>query len=443
MSKSICGGISCSFSKLIRISATCLVIACLLSGNMVLPASAGGTSTYDPDILLAAVAPNSDMQKVKTMLDELHATIVRSYTLPYITLLRIKTASGKFVETAQKLTKEPGFLGVQPNWHCRWAGRASSTTGTTIGTTTGTSGNSGGNTSNALIASDPLFAGQWNLLSTKVPQAWGLAAKPTSHWIAILDSGCAEVPDLSAKMAAGMSLIGSSSYAQDDGGTAGHGTAMAGIAAALTDNKVHIAGADPWAYLYPIKIGNADGTDDEHIILGIAATIGQGIPMLMIGAAPVDAGWTLLSHPLVYGMLALYHTVGGIAFAPAGNDGTQLAGRVDPSLILVAATDKNGKLAHFSNYGGPVWLSAPGVDVSAVDNQGNAVAFSGTSSACALVAGTASLIWNSNPRLSNHAVIEALARTTSSPAAGYGIVNAQAALQLAKSSTVAPPTSRR
>lgn len=427
---------SCLISRLVRVGLISVLCACLMVGNIVGPAYAEEGSTYDPNILLVAIGPNSDMKKVKEKLDGLSATIVRSYTFPYLTLLRIKTASGKFAITAQTLAKEPGFWGVQPNWGSRWSARSSASPGTPGST------NASGNSTKP-ITSDPLFAGQWNLLTTNVPQAWTIASKPTSHWIAILDSGCADVSDLSAKMAVGMSLIGSTSYAQDDGGAAGHGTELAGVAAALTDNKVHIAGADPWAYIYPIKIGNADGTDDEHIILGLAAAIAQGVPIAVIGASPVDAGWTFLNRPIVYGMLALYHTVGGIAFAPAGNEGVQLVGQVDPSLVLVSATDKNGKLASFSNFGGPVWFAAPGVDIATVDNQGKAISFSGTSAACALVAGVASLIWNSNPRLSNHEVLGALARTTSAQAAGYGIVNAQSALQLAKSATMAPPSAKR
>lgn len=398
--------------------ARAILLICLLNLLAAPAFSNSPTSTCEQDILLAAVSPTADMSQIAMSLKDLNASIARAYHLPYMRILRIKTAAGKMLDTAQKLAKDQAFVGIQPNWHSDWQRGTTTTTTTTP----------------KLPTNDPMLSNQWNLFMMNLPPAW-LSAKQTGHWIAILDSGCSAAPDLAKKMSLGASFVGTTSYTQDDG--IGHGTQVATIAAAVTNNKFQGAGVDPWAWIYPVKIGDAGGTDDEHIILGIAEAIRNGIPLAVIGAAPSGKGSTYLGQPLVYGMLAIYHAVGGIAFAPAGNDATGLTANLTPYLVLVSAVDTNKKLATFSNYGNPIWFAAPGVNISVVDNQGSASYFSGTSYACAQVAGIAALVWNTNPNVNNHKLLDILARAASgggyrNQQTGYGIIDAQTAINSIK-----------
>lgn len=408
---------------LILAVAAAALFTCSFLSSLATPALANpATSSCEQDILLAAVGPNADMNQITLTLKDLGATIARAYHLPYMKLLKIKTRGGGMLETAQKLAKDSNFAGVQPNWHSNWQ----------RGSATSTSGKGGSSSSKTQApANDPLFSSQWNLYAMNLPPAW-LSAKQTGHWIAVLDSGCAPVADLAKKMSLGASFVGTSSYTQDDGG---HGTQMALVAAAITNNKLQGAAVDPWAWIYPIKIGDAEGTDDERIVLGIAEAIRNGIPIILLGSSPSGSGTTYLGHPLVYGMLAIYHAVDGIAVAPAGNDAAQLRGDQTPYLALVSAVDTNKQLANFSNYGNPIWFAAPGVNISAVDSKGTPYYLSGTSYACAQVAAIAAMVWNTNPNVNNHTVLHTLARAAGgsiNSKTGYGIIDAQQAINLIK-----------
>lgn len=103
--------------------------------------------------------------------------------------------------------------------------------------------------------------------------------------------------------------------------------------------------------------------------------------------------------------------------AAAGNDSSDNDGR-NPSfpaafdndnLISVAATDKNDKLANFSNYGKKTThLAAPGVNTLSTAPGNTYKSISGTSMACPHVAGAAALVWSKNPSWNYKQVKDAL-----------------------------------
>ena len=95
-----------------------------------------------------------------------------------------------------------------------------------------------------------------------------------------------------------------------------------------------------------------------------------------------------------------------LVVAPAGNTGQKVdyrnvpAGCVSDNLIVVAAANREGKLASFSSWGVDlVHLAAPGLGVYGIDSDRRVVARSGTNVAAALVTAAAALIWNSQPEL--------------------------------------------
>jgi len=148
---------------------------------------------------------------------------------------------------------------------------------------------------------------------------------------------------------------------------------------------------------------------------------------------------------------------GVVVVASAGNSGTpggtSGAGPAPesfpadyPGVIGVGAVDQAGTVASFSSDNLSVQLAAPGVSVPAQGRDGQYWWVSGTSPACALVAGVAALIKSKYPDLAPNLVASALTSTTTDrPAGGYdsevgfGIVDAAAAL--AKAGTLAgdPP----
>ena len=136
---------------------------------------------------------------------------------------------------------------------------------------------------------------------------------------------------------------------------------------------------------------------------------------------------------------------GVVVIASAGNSGGPSSGRAGkapesfpadyPGVISVSAVEASGAVAGFSSDNLSVKVAAPGVGVPAQGRDGQYWLVSGTSPACALVAGVAALIKSKYPRLAPDLVAKALdSTTTDRPAKGYdsqvgfGIVDAAAAL---------------
>jgi subtilisin family serine protease len=148
---------------------------------------------------------------------------------------------------------------------------------------------------------------------------------------------------------------------------------------------------------------------------------------------------------------------GVVVVASAGNSGAP-AGASDvgqapesfpadyPGVISVGAVNRAGAVAGFSSDNLSVQVAAPGVGVPAQGRDGRYWLVSGTSPACALVAGVAALIKSKYPDLAPNLVASAMTSTTTDrPAGGYdsrvgfGIVDAVAALARAAKLVGAPP----
>jgi subtilisin family serine protease len=106
-----------------------------------------------------------------------------------------------------------------------------------------------------------------------------------------------------------------------------------------------------------------------------------------------------------------------------------------PGVISVGAVNMHGDVAGFSSDNLSVQVAAPGVTVPAQGREGGYWVVSGTSPACALVAGVAALIKSRYPDLRPDVVASAMTSTaTHRPAGrydsqvGFGIVDAAAAL---------------
>src|SRR4051812_19511283 len=105
---------------------------------------------------------------------------------------------------------------------------------------------------------DPLFARQWGLAQVKAPAAWARGARGGDTTIAVVDTGADQShPDLGAKLVGGADFVdggGDCPGAQDE---QGHGTHVSGIAAALTNNGVGVAGTAPDAKVMPVRVLDA------------------------------------------------------------------------------------------------------------------------------------------------------------------------------------------
>jgi len=261
-------------------------------------------------------------------------------------------------------------------------------------------------------------------------EAWS-ASTGVGVTIAIIDSGVdANHPDLAGRVLPGYDFVNNDTNASDD---FGHGTAVAGIAAAKANNSIGIAGVAYNARILPVKVLDATGSGNDPVIAqGIVWATDHGAKVINMslggyGDSPV------LAQAVAY---ALAHNV--VVVAATGNDATNTPSypASSPGVIGVGATDLTGRLVQFSNYGDQVDVAAPGWDMvfpyylSQGYGQG-----SGTSFAAPVVSGVAALVRSLSPSM-NQATVAARLKDTATDAGpdgddqwyGNGLVNAWAAL---------------
>ncbi|MCQ6343362.1 S8 family peptidase [Bacillus cereus] len=234
---------------------------------------------------------------------------------------------------------------------------------------------------------DPSFKQQYGLVRIQAPQAWDTQRSDKSVKIAIVDTGVqSSHPDLTSKVIYGHDYVDNDNVS-DDGN--GHGTHCAGIAAALTNNKIGIAGVAPQASIYAVRVLNNQGSGTlDNVAKGIkeAADSGAKVISLSLGASN---GGTALQQAIQYAW-----NKGAVIVAAAGNTGTTAPNypAYYENVIAVASTDSNDKKSSFSTYGTWVDVAAPGSNIYSTYKGSSYQTLSGTSMATPHVAGLAALL---------------------------------------------------
>ncbi len=224
-----------------------------------------------------------------------------------------------------------------------------------------------------------------------------------------------------------------------------HGTASAGLASAVTDNGVGIAGAAWNAEIMHINTGCGRAERDGAICHGYegilyAAANGADIINASWGGLPsTDDRVTFLDQTL-----DLATDMGALVVASASNDNInndlfRYYPARNPRVLSVGATEKaTRQRAGFSNYGKLVNVFAPGVDILTTESDNGYVLVSGTSFSSPLTAGVAALVKTKFPEMTPDALREHIRLTSDNMDAenpslaghlGRGFVNALAAVQ--------------
>lgn len=301
---------------------------------------------------------------------------------------------------------------------------------------------------------DPYYGFQWNLPKIRAPQAWDLVTGTSSVWIAIVDTGVDyNHPDLaSSRLWLGWDYVNGDNDPMDDNG---HGTHVAGIAGANTNNGQGVAGVCWGCDLLAVKVLDYDGSGwDSDVADGIWYAAYWGVAFgkrtiinLSLGG-PYDS--SVIRDAVSY---AQGH--GALVVAAAGNDNTSAPfyPAAYPGVIGVSATDSNNQRASFSNYGSYVDIAAPGVSILSTfpvpltpPGYEPYDWIDGTSMAAPHVAGVAGLVWSVWCRASAETVQNILLSTATDlgdpgwdPYFGYGLVNAEAAVRWRPAVTPVPP----
>lgn len=298
-------------------------------------------------------------------------------------------------------------------------------------------------------ANDPQFTSgnQWALQKIAAPVAWNTTIGSSNVIVAVIDSGVSAThPDLAGKVLPGYDFINNDTDATDDNG---HGTAVAGLIGAATNNGIGMAGVSWNSMILPVKALGADGNGSYSAIANAiiwAADRGARVINLSLGGTSAS---TTLQNAVNYAW-----NRNCVVIAAAGNSGNnipQYPGACS-NVVAVSATDSNDLRPSWSNFGSYVDVSAPGVNVLTLQGANSYSNWNGTSFSSPITAGVVALMASANSSLNNTALVNTLlANSDDIGTAGYdvyygnGRVNAnravQAALGAVPADTTAPAVS--
>lgn len=288
------------------------------------------------------------------------------------------------------------------------------------------------------MVNDPYTGSQWHLPKIGAPAAWDIT-QGNGIVIAILDSGVQpNHPDLASKLVPGWNFYDNNANTTD---VTGHGTSVAGAAAAISNNGAGVAGIAGSARIMPLRVADTSG-------YAYYSTIAQAL----VHAADNGARVANASYAGAYGSAAVqsaaqyFRSKGGLLTVSAGNTGANANSSRVTSLIPVASTGSNDVRASTSTYGEHVALSAPGVGIWTTANNGGYRSASGTSYSAPIAAGVIALMMAANPALSPEDVQNLLFSTATDLGAagrdiyyGHGRVDAASAVAAAAAAVGSGP----
>src|SRR4030095_11692527 len=269
---------------------------------------------------------------------------------------------------------------------------------------------------------------QWAPQFIGAEQAWDVTLGDPSINIAIVDTGVdANHPDLAGKVVLTKSYVNG----ERSSDTFGHGTHVAGIAAASINNGTGTAGICGHCSLMSVKVLGADGSGlTSDVASGIAFATDHGARVINLSLGS-PSRTTIIRDALDY---ALNNNV--LPVVAMGNANSDYVG--DPaywySALSVGALDQRGDKASFSNFGLQTDVTAPGVAVlSAMPTYSvtlntqygyklNYDALSGTSMAAPVVSGLAGLLLSKNPTLTARQV-KGILESSAGDGAGFDLAS--------------------
>lgn len=269
----------------------------------------------------------------------------------------------------------------------------------------------------AMVPNDTYYSLQWAYPDISAPSAWDISTGSTSTVIGMVDTGIDQFhPDLASK------IIGRANFTTDpDLDNNGHGSHTAGIAGAITNNGIGVAGTCIQCNLLSVKVLDSSGSGYyDWIANGITWATDNGAKVISMSLGGT-ADSTILSDAVNYAV-----SKGVVVVAAAGNSNSSspFYPAYYSNVVAVAATDQSDAKASFSNYGSWVDIAAPGVNIAStysttIPGSSGYAYMSGTSMATPFVSGLAGLVFSQHPDWSNSQVISDI-ESTADPISGTG-----------------------
>lgn len=300
---------------------------------------------------------------------------------------------------------------------------------------------------------DTLWPDMWHYRTLKVDLAWDIGFG-SSIPVAVIDTGVnIGHPDLAANIWVNSDEVPGNAVDDDGNGYIddvngwdfnandpiandfhGHGTACAGLVAAVQDNALGVTGVAPRAKIMALKASTDEGyfyaSQNIGSLLYAANNGAKVLSMSFFGDGIIPGEAVAIKYCWDNGVLPV---------AAAGNDNTVWAyyPAAYEETLAVAATNTSNNKASFSNWGSWVDIAAPGVQLRTTSGSNSYTSgFGGTSGACPQVAGIAALIWGQRPSWTAQDIRRVL-EDSATPMVqapfgeyvNYGMANAQAAMQ--------------
>jgi subtilisin family serine protease len=297
----------------------------------------------------------------------------------------------------------------------------------------------------AVTPNDPDFPSEWHLAKIQSPYAWSITTGTSGVILGIIDSGVdPNHPDLASKLVPGWNFLTGTSNTAD---VQGHGTAVAGAAAASTNNGMGVSGVAWSNKIMPlVAVDSTLYASYSNLASAITYAADNGVRIIVITAAGSTASSTLQSA------VDYAWSKGAVIFASAGNNSTSAPyyPAACNHVVAVSATDQNDNLTSFSDYGSWIDLSAPGINIYTTELGGGYWVCWGTSFSAPIAASVAALALSRQPTLTNSALVSLMEQNADDIGAagwdqyyGYGRVNAYRTVTAASStslSDITPPS---
>lgn len=348
---------------IVALVATALLLG--LTGGLVLAQPPDNSQGHAPDQILVKFLPG-EAEDIKAAVHQWHGGRVVG-VIPGIDVQVVKIPENKVREKVEAYKGEASIEFAEPDYIAEAI----------------------------FIPSDLYFGKQWGMVKIQAPDAWDITQGSFEVKVAICDTGIDQNhEDLLGKIVANKNFTLSRTV--DD--LYGHGTHVAGIAAAVTNNGRGVAGVGFNSSLMNVKVLGDTGTGYySWVASGIIWAADNGAKVINLSLGGTSSSTTL------EGAVNYAWGKGCVIVAAAGNSNTSvpLYPAYYANCIAVAATDQNDAKASFSNYG-TLWvdIAAPGVDIfSTMPNHRNRIGIlnygylSGTSMSAPHVAGVAAIVW--------------------------------------------------
>ncbi len=358
-----------------------------------------GAPKYIPGQLVVKLKTGRYSDAALQSLSSRHGVQVRGRINPLRLALVSLPAGGDLEEAKAKLLADPDVESVGLNYVYELFGTASAVV------------------EPKHITNDPLMPlRQWGLFAIRFHEIAASVLPSSAPMIAVVDTGVDyNHPDLKGKVTKGPDYVDGDMDPMD---TTGHGTHVAGIAAALTDNGVGVAGVSGRSAVLAIRVGN-------YWIPTFAGAAGIVYAADQSAVKVINLSWGGPYQDLYIPDAIQYAAVtkGKLVVAAAGNWNTvaPMYPAAYPNVLAVGATEAYGsswcprqvdvRKACFSNYGPYVDIAAPGFWILSTVPGGEYGAYSGTSMAAPYVAGAAALVWGKWPTLTRQQVGDLLVST--------------------------------